>query len=68
MTDAPITPPADDSNPFTSRKFLLAALFAIVGCAALFFSKMAAQEFNWLVSIILVGHNAGNILDKKFNS
>jgi hypothetical protein len=67
MTDAPTPMVPDDGSPLASRKFLISLLFALTGCAALFFAKIDAQSFNWLVGIILIGHSGGNILDKKLN-
>jgi hypothetical protein len=60
----------DDNNGsgLLSRKFLLCALFAIVGCAALMLAKIDGVAFNWLVGIIIGGHSTANILDKKLNA
>ena len=55
------------SPRYKSTKFILALLFSVTGCAALMMHIFDPASFNWLVAIVLTGHGASNILDKKFN-
>lgn len=49
-------------NKYLSRKFILAALFALTGCAVFAFTaKLTGGEFITLVGIVLGAFTAGDV-------